>query len=39
MFFSLTNRSMLWYTPSGDLSAASLGEVFASLFLYGAARR
>lgn len=39
VFFSLTNRSMLWYTPSGELSPASLGEIFASLFLYGAARR
>ncbi len=35
---SLTNRSMLWYRPDGDLAPGALGEIFAALFLGGASR-
>lgn len=35
-FFSLTNRSMLWYRPEGELAPEALAEIFASMFLAGA---
>jgi AcrR family transcriptional regulator len=37
LLFSLTNRSMLWYRPDGALRPEQLGEMFAVLFLSGAA--
>jgi len=37
LLFSLTNRTMLWYRPNGPLRPAQLGELFAVLFLAGAA--
>lgn len=37
LLFSLTNRSMLWYRPDGPLRPEQLGELFAVLFLSGAA--
>lgn len=37
LLFSLTNRSMLWYRPDGALRPEQLGELFAVLFLSGAA--
>lgn len=37
LLFSLTNRSMLWYRPDGALRPEQLGELFAVLFLAGAA--
>lgn len=37
LLFSLTNRSMLWYRPEGALRPEQLGEMFAVLFLSGAA--
>ncbi len=37
LLFSLTNRSMLWYRADGPLRPEQLGELFAVLFLGGAA--
>ena len=37
LLFSLTNRTMLWYRPDGPLRPEDLGEMFAVLFLAGAA--
>lgn len=37
LLFSLTNRSMLWYRADGPLRPEQLGELFAVLFLAGAA--
>jgi AcrR family transcriptional regulator len=37
LLFSLTNRTMLWYRPDGPLRPEQLGELFAVLFLSGAA--
>lgn len=37
LLFSLTNRTMLWYRPDGPLSPGELGEMFATVFLSGAA--
>jgi AcrR family transcriptional regulator len=37
LLFSLTNRTMLWYRPDGALRPEQLGELFAVLFLSGAA--
>lgn len=37
LLFSLTNRTMLWYRPDGPLRPEELGEMFATLFLSGAA--
>lgn len=37
LLFSLTNRTMLWYRPDGPLRPEQLGEMFAVLFLSGAA--
>lgn len=37
LLFSLTNRTMLWYRPEGALRPEELGDIFAVLFLSGAA--
>jgi AcrR family transcriptional regulator len=37
ILFSLTNRTMLWYRQDGALRPEELGDIFAALFLGGAA--